>query len=87
MRDGRLSDNLDSPTHKMECDRKLKEEKIHRSGEGGERGDLTFRTTRQHLLRARRYRGVAFRRDSTFTCRLIVYFPHKAISRINDKVK
>ena len=86
MRDGRLSDNLDSP-HKMECDRKLKEEKIYRSGEGGGRGDLTFRTTRQHLLHARRYRGVVFRRDSTFAYRLIVYFPRKAISRINDRVK
>lgn len=44
MRDsGRLSDNLDSPTHKIECDRKLKEEKIHArkegKGEGGERDE------------------------------------------------
>lgn len=35
---GRLSDNLDSPTHKIECDRKLKQEKIHgRGGCGKER--------------------------------------------------
>ncbi|EFN63149.1 hypothetical protein EAG_12888 [Camponotus floridanus] len=51
---GRLSDNLDSSTHKIECDRKLKEEKIHtgekqrRGGRGG--GDLTFRGTHRHLL-------------------------------------
>lgn len=34
---GRLSDNLDSSTHKIECDRKLKEENIQgRSKEGEE---------------------------------------------------
>lgn len=91
---GRLSDNLDSSTHKIECDRKLKEEKIHigekqrRGGRGG--GDLTFRGTHRHLLHVRRYRrGVAFRRDSTFTSSSAPYhvsFSTRDASRINHNV-
>lgn len=52
---GRLSDNLDSPTHKIECDRKLKEEKIHGRGDGvggkgGERSHLP-RNASIHITR------------------------------------